>query len=212
MKFTFLTKSDILSAIKTDQLAQIIGNDDTLIEEQEKAMVSYMKSYLNNRFDMADTFPTISEWDSTTDFVVATELTATIRGEEVNYIPAYFRNEHGYIRNYCYHNQRFYICIVNNTDIEPGVADDWEDFWSEKDPRIGIIKNYCIDLTVFTLFKRVAPRKIPQIRIDLYNLAKEWLENTNKGKINPELPLPLLPDESTDELQWGSNESREYRW
>ena len=66
-RFSFLTEQDVLGAIKTDQLGQIIRGDNSLIEQKEAAAVSWMKSYLNNRFDMDDTFPLIPDWQSSTD-------------------------------------------------------------------------------------------------------------------------------------------------
>lgn len=212
MKFSFLDKDDILSSIKDDQLFQIIRDDDALIADKEESAVSMMKSYLNNRYDMPDTFPAIGAWDSAKQFNAEVELTMTVRCEEVKYTPKYYRDANGYILNYTYYNGTFYHAKQDSLGIEPTVAPDWEEYWEAQDPRIAIIKEYCIDITIFYLFKRVTPRKIPEFRIDLFNIAKEWLEMVGKGKLSPELPYPLIAEESTDELQWGSNPNQEHLW
>lgn len=212
MKFLFLDKEDVLSSIKDDQLFQIIRDDDTLIADKEESAVSMMKSYLNNRYDMPDTFPAITDWDSAKQFLVEVAQTITQRGEEVTYTPKYMRDSQGYILNYTYYNGTFYHSKQNSLGIEPTVAPDWEDYWEERDPRIAIIKEYCIDITIFYLFKRVTPRKIPEFRIDLFNIAKEWLEMVGKGKLSPELPYPLIAEDSIDEVNWGSNYQQEHFW
>lgn len=212
MRYTFLTKQDILSAIKQDQLFQIVRDDDSLIREKESAAISWMKSYLSQRFDMDDTFPIIPDWSSSADFLQSVEQTVVLRDETVTYVPMYYRDEQGYIKNYCYHNGKFYVALQDSNDVEPDVALDSADFWAEADPRIDIIKEYCIDITIFYLHKRVTPRKIPDFRVDLFNMAKEWLQDVRSNRQHPQLPLPIFPDESTDELQWDSNPQNLHFW
>lgn len=92
----------------------------------------------------------------------------------------------GYLRN------RFNVAEVFNKAGE------------ERNPRIVMLM---VDIVLYHIHSRIAPRNIPEIREIRYDNAIEWLKAVNKGTIIPD--LPLLEDSvnggSLSELKLGSN-------
>lgn len=55
-----------------------------------------------------------------------------------------------------------------------------------RDPFLVMI---AIDLTLYHLYSRVAPQRIPQHRVDRYQDAIDWLKDVSTGKSTADLPL-----------------------
>ena len=55
-----------------------------------------------------------------------------------------------------------------------------------------LIKLYCIDITLYHLHSRISPRAIPQLRMDRYDAAINWLKQVARGELLPD--LPTLPN------------------
>lgn len=70
-----------------------------------------------------------------------------------------------------------------------------------------VILMYAIDITLYHLHSRINPRKIPELRKERYQSAKEWLDLVQKGERNP-VDLPVLPDGEKDYVLYGSNQKR----
>lgn len=66
------------------------------------------------------------------------------------------------------------------------------------------IMMYCRDLVLYHLFSIYSFRAIPQIRIDRYNHALQWLQDVSEQKINPE----GLPLNTKSFVKYGSNDKR----
>lgn len=62
---------------------------------------------------------------------------------------------------------------------------------------------YFIDLALYHLHSRIAPNNIPQLRIDRYDSAIEWLKMCAKGEVTPNLPK-IQPKEGA-RIRYGGN-------
>lgn len=73
--------------------------------------------------------------------------------------------------------------VPANTDILD------TDFWTNGDNRDQQMLLYFIDIALYHLHSRISPRNIPQLRIDRYHSAIDWLKMCGKGEVTPNLPL-----------------------
>jgi hypothetical protein len=62
----------------------------------------------------------------------------------------------------------------------------------------------CTDVLLFYLHTRINPRKISQLRTDMYNQAKEWLTLVRDGDLTPDLPKEVDIKKDVDTPLWGS--------
>ena len=122
--------------------------------------------------------------------------------------PPYAYNPAGRLTNYAWHNDHYYESIAPSQAVEPGVTTGWETSWKERDPRDAKLRSMAVDITLFNLFKRLPERQIGQLRIQLFNQAKEWLTLVRDGSLTPKLPRPLKLADSSDEIRWGSHAPR----
>jgi len=60
--------------------------------------------------------------------------------------------------------------------------------------RSPIIVMFAVDMLLYHLYSRLDPSQIPQIRIDRYENAVEYLNMVAGGKLSPDLP-PLVNEE-----------------
>ena len=210
MIYTFITSEDLEVAIKDDFLGQIQPEPKRRAEAIRSA-IDYMKSFMNNRYLMVDNFPNILAWDATKNYKVAVEETYTdydVLDQPVikTRTPIYYRSANGFIQNVVYRLGTFYVAKTDNTNKAPeSNTDDWE----ESDPRNMLLVRMCVDVALFYLHARINPRKIPSLRTDCYNQAKEWLMMVKDGDITPELPRPIDKQENVDTIPWGSNRKQQ---
>jgi hypothetical protein len=54
--------------------------------------------------------------------------------------------------------------------------------------RNALLVMYITDIMLFHMYSRLRPKDVPDIRKERYNLAKEWLNQTNEGSLVPNLP------------------------
>ena len=59
------------------------------------------------------------------------------------------------------------------------------------------------DMTIYYINKRVAPRSIPEIRIESYDECKNWLKMVNKGQLN--LQIDKINPSQTVPITYGTN-------
>lgn len=78
-----------------------------------------------------------------------------------------------------------------------------EAFWSDSDNRDQQMILYFVDITLYHLHSRIAPRNIPQLRIDRYNAAIDWLKMCARGEVTPN--LPVLQPSTGNRIRWGGN-------
>ena len=74
--------------------------------------------------------------------------------------------------------------------------------WSQADNRDQQMVMYFVDITLYHLHARIAPRNIPELRINRYDAAIDWLKMCAKGEITPN--LPLLQPKQGGRIRWGS--------
>lgn len=61
--------------------------------------------------------------------------------------------------------------------------------WAETDNRDQQMVMYFVDITLFHLHSRITPRNVPQLRIDRYSAAIDWLKMCARGEVTPNLPV-----------------------
>jgi hypothetical protein len=66
----------------------------------------------------------------------------------------------------------------------PGTA-----YWTFGDSRNTKIVQVLVDIVIYTLWSRGAPRNIPPLRIDRYRSAINWLEMIARGEVGTSLPI-----------------------
>lgn len=74
--------------------------------------------------------------------------------------------------------------------------------WEAKDNRDQQMVMYLVDITLYHLHKRIAPRNIPDLRVKAYDDAIAWLRDCATGAITPDLPL-IQPLQGS-RIRWGS--------
>lgn len=76
--------------------------------------------------------------------------------------------------------------------------------YTEGDNRNQQLVNYVIDVMLYHLFSRIAPRNIPELRLERYDGAIAWLKNVAKGD-DITADLPLLQPKQGSRIRWGSS-------
>ncbi len=108
------------------------------------------------------------------------------------------------------------------TDVEQKAQAEIESYLRERfdttqifaatgDERNTLIKMFAVDIAVYHLFCAVAPRNIPQIRLDRYNAAIKWLDMVRKGQISAALPVSTIENAPIASV-FGSNNANQYGW
>ena len=64
--------------------------------------------------------------------------------------------------------------------------------------------NYVIDVMLYHLFSRIAPRNIPELRMERYDMAIAWLKNVAKGDDITADITPIQPKQG-NRFRWGSS-------
>lgn len=222
MLYNFLTSDDLEASIKDEMLEQLVRGNLGLVALAEHAAVSWMKDYLGQRYDVAASFPAIGEWSAGNDYapaavvVVPAVLVAPspalfyvrdATGEATSYTPLYDYNAAGRLTNYVWHDGAYYQALQPSLGVEPGndtANPFWPLSWRARDPRDPKLVSFAVDVALFNLHKRVAPRKISELRVSLYNQAKEWLTLVSEGVLTPDLPRARQSADSSDTIRWGS--------
>lgn len=60
-------------------------------------------------------------------------------------------------------------------------------YWTKGDNRSQQLLTCAIDIALYHVHSRIAPRNIPQLRIDRYNNAIDWLNKANTGTVTAKL-------------------------
>lgn len=77
------------------------------------------------------------------------------------------------------------------------------DYWTKGDNRDQQLLTYCCDVTLFHVHSRISPRNIPQLRIDRYNTAIDWLKMCANGDVTPD--IPVLQPKQGSRIRFGGN-------
>jgi hypothetical protein len=74
--------------------------------------------------------------------------------------------------------------------------------WTEGDNRNNYILQLYINIVVYNMFMKIAPKNIPATRQAQYDMAIDWLEQAAGGKVTADLPL-IVPIQGSA-IRWGS--------
>lgn len=70
-----------------------------------------------------------------------------------------------------------------------------------------VILMYAIDIAIYQLHHLINPRKVPDMRMERFEKAQDWLQRVSKQLINPDLPVHASPD-TIDFIKFGGNTKR----
>ncbi|MEQ8581218.1 MAG: hypothetical protein RIC30_09425 [Marinoscillum sp.] len=153
-----LVEEDYATYARTTTLTDLKGLDSSRLTRAERAAEEEIYSYLSDRFDMDQVFPTIYAWDATTPFT--TDQRAA-------------------------HLGIFYQAKTDNNNKPPAAnTDDWE----VDDPRNPMIVRYMVVISLYQVYHSLHGKNVPTHIREEYDLAKDWLLRVAKGQLNPKLP------------------------
>lgn len=73
--------------------------------------------------------------------------------------------------------------------------------WTTGDNRNQQLVNYLIDIVLYHVHTRIAPRNIPELRVKRYDDAIKWLKMAGRGEITA--ALPLIQPKSGRRIRYG---------
>lgn len=76
--------------------------------------------------------------------------------------------------------------------------------WIKGDSRNPQLVNYCVDIALYTLHSRIAPRNIPELRVKRYDEVIDWLKNAAQGK-HITANLPKIQPKQGNRIRYGGN-------
>lgn len=76
-------------------------------------------------------------------------------------------------------------------------------YWVAGDNRDAQMVMFIIDVALFHLHSRIAPRNIPELRVKRYEAAVEWFHMCGEGKVTP--ALPLIQPKQGNRIRYGGN-------
>lgn len=74
-------------------------------------------------------------------------------------------------------------------------------FWQQADTRDAQMVLYLIDIALYHVHSRIAPRNIPELRVKRYDAAIDWLKMCATGEVTP--ALPLLQPKQGNRIRFG---------
>ena len=87
--------------------------------------------------------------------------------------------------------------------IPIGTMPDNTAYFAAADNRDAQMVLYLIDVTLYHLHSRIAPRNIPDLRVKRYTDAVNWFKLCATGEVTPE--LPLLQPHQGNRIRYGGN-------
>jgi len=82
-------------------------------------------------------------------------------------------------------------------------------YWTPGDNRNQELLNAVIDITLYRVHKRIAPRNIPDLRVKAYDDAIKWLKDAGDvGSSGITADLPVKQPKSGGRIRWGGNVRR----
>lgn len=73
--------------------------------------------------------------------------------------------------------------------ITPGTLPTDKSKWTQGDNRSQQLLECLIDVTLYKIHKRIAPRNIPDLRVKAYDDAIQWLKDAKNGEATANLPV-----------------------
>ncbi len=91
-------------------------------------------------------------------------------------------------------------------EVPAGTLPTDDDFWTAGDNRSAMIVQKTMDVCLYHLHSRIAPRNIPQLRMDRYASATAYLQAIAEGLITAD--IPLLQPKTNGMIRFGSDVRR----
>lgn len=152
-------------------------NSKRTIRNKVMGAMQMAESKLSARYIMSEVFISLDEWDTDEAYLTGA---------------------------YIYKDEVVYCALRNNTGQKPSSSPD---DWTEDDPRNQQMVACITALTLWLLFKAVAPDRRPE-HIDAdFEIWNDWLTDVRNGKENPNLPLK---EDGTEIVRHGSQPQREH--
>lgn len=281
----YLIYNDFKRLIQSDNLSQIIGANYSLLDAEINVAVAEAKSYLRQKYDVANEFDDTPQYGQTTHYTykqrvyvdATTYNPATVYGL-YDYVLheglIYYANNAG-ITGTWDANQWVYLCkqydiytsvlpsghtefnlyatyaigddvvykgrqytalqasstptySIDNVRYEntgvnnvlPDAVDGaqyWDDngaydfynqllddstYWEQTDNRNQQMVNTVVDIALYHVHSRIAPRNIPDLRVKRYDDSISWLKQCAKGD-DITADLPLIQPKQGARIRWG---------
>lgn len=120
-----------------------------------------------------------------------------------------------------FYNNKNYTALVDNSGLTPSANPSYwgtgtsytvagavlptdTSKWVEGDNRSAQIVQYLIDVVLYHIHSRIAPRNIPDIRVKRYDDAIAWFKNASKGDWIT-AAMPKIQPRSGKRIRWGSS-------
>lgn len=87
--------------------------------------------------------------------------------------------------------------------VPAGTLPTDEAYFTKGDNRGQRILEILIDITLYKIHSRIAPRNIPELRVDNYHLAVQWLKDAAEGAVTPR--LPKIQPKQGNRIRYGGN-------
>lgn len=74
-------------------------------------------------------------------------------------------------------------------------------YWAAGDTRSQQLVTYMVDIALYHVHSRIAPRNIPELRVKRYDDAIDWLKKCAKGEVTP--AVPTKQPRQGGRVRWG---------
>ena len=110
------------------------------------------------------------------------------------------------------YNSTIWEALANNTGKTPGTdIEKWKPIsYTAGDNRNQKLVQSMVDITLYHLHSRIAPRNVPQLRVKRYDDAILYLESCSKGLVS--LNLETIQPNQGSRISGGSEPKRINRW
>lgn len=180
----FLIDADIKQAIEADERAQITEADDSIMNFGISYATAEIASFLGQQFDMDYELRDVSLYNNSHAYSV---------DDRVSY------NNSG--------TTSVYTCTVAGTGNAPTDPTHWKG-----DDRNVLLVSKCLDIAIFTIFRRINPRFESDLRMKRHNDAINWLRDVrDKNAMQPKLKkIIATPDGGRMRSGNGNGNQRQY--
>lgn len=88
-------------------------------------------------------------------------------------------------------------------EVPAGTLPNNATFYTQGDKRSQQLVAYTVDIALYHIHKRIAPRNIPQLRIDCYDMAISWLKSAGGQDNAITAAIPKRVPKSGQRVRWG---------
>lgn len=218
-----------MAQIREDHLETILDENPDVLPQTLMAAQAEMENYLRHRYVVSSIFSAILTYAPGGFYPVGSRVGLKLPG----WLPrkSYRMEGQDYPADMVSFNGRNWYAATDHYDEQPGAGSAWVDFgaanalyvplvetnrapytdvWEQKDTRDSLIKMYLIDFTLYHLHCRIAPRLIPEHRLQRYKDAVDHLKMLANGKLDSNLPEKEAPEGRM--IRYGSGTKQSHYW